>query len=505
MLIVCIFYVWSSQSEQQYRYESQQQLHLSLAANLARDNPLLQKGIYDHEALQNLFHTLMVLGPAFEFYFLDPSGKILTHSSDSSTIKREQVDLTPLIDLTHNQKQLPIYGDDPRNIERQKIFSAAPVFNGNTLQGYLYVIVTSELYDDVFNEGKSIKHTEFSLWLVGSALCFLFIVGLGLFRYFTKPLRGLIQEIQTIQNLEQINDMKVNLEPLPAKLTWKENTYNEVHQLGAIYQKMLARINEQVGMLKRNDEHRREILADISHDLRTPLASLQGYIETLLLNDETLEPDKRKRFIGTALKNAQQLKKLIDQIFELAHLENDKASVNIEPFNVMEFMYDVSAKFAIKLEKKHITINIIPPSSSDKIFDFQVMSDIGKLERVVSNLIENAIRHTSKKGHIDIKISAPINFSQMNENTSQQPLCHICISDTGTGIKNDELAYIFDARYRASNAIQDEESHNGLGLAITKKLLLLMNTEIKVSSELNVGSDFSFNLPIASKKHPLIP
>lgn len=466
-----MFYAWFIHAEKKYRYESQQYLHLSLAASLARDNPLLQKGIYDHHALQNLFHTLMVLGPAFEFYFLDPNGKVLTHSSDSSSIKRGKINLMPIIALTHNKQALPIYGDDPRHKTRQKIFSAAPVFNGSTLQGYLYVIVTGERYEAVFNRALSTKHSEFSLLLVCVALVFLFLITLGIFRYVTHPLRKLIQEIKQVQR-SAFNTQKVTL------AHWKPNTNNEVHQLGCIYQEMLTKIREQVSLLQKTDEHRREVLTDISHDLRTPLASLQGYIEMLYLDEVTLSAEQKKQYMGVVLKNTQQLKKLIDQIFELAHLENDKSIAHNEVFNLIEFLYDVSAKFAIKLQEKNISCSILPSSGG-----ILVISDIAKLERVVSNLLENAIRHTAHGGEISMVVSD----HDKNE-------CIFTVSDNGTGIKEDEITYIFDPRYRASNAIQDNESHNGLGLAITKKLLQIMQTDIRVKSELHQGTSFSFNL-----------
>ena len=473
-LIAAIFYVWSTHSEQQYRYESQQNLHLSLAANLARDNPLLQKGLYDYKALQNLFHTLMILGPAFEFYFIDPSGNILTHSSDSSTLKRQRIDLLPIIALTHNQQSLPIYGDDPKHGTREKIFSAAPVFNGNTLQGYLYVIVTGEQYDDAFNRTLSTKHSEFSLLLVCGALVFLFVVTLVMFRFFTQPLRRLINDITAWQNAGV--DSQAGLINL-----WKRDTHNEVHQLGCLYQTMRGRINSQVKNLKNNDESRREILADISHDLRTPLASLQGYIETMHLQNNKLSNEQRQQYMGVALKNAQHLKKLIDQVFELSHLENGKSSLHVESFNLIEFLYDVSAKFTLKMATKKISC-VITPSSSN----IQVSSDIAKLERILSNLLENAIRHTSEGGIINLVVEP-----------KSDHVCTLSVSDNGSGIKEDELAYIFDARYRASNAIQDEETHNGLGLAITKKLLQILQSDIRVQSVLNEGTRFSFSLNLS--------
>jgi signal transduction histidine kinase len=294
---------------------------------------------------------------------------------------------------------------------------------------------------------------------------------LGIFAYFTRPLRRLSKDITALRAVG-FDNSKVNL----AK--WMPNSRNEVHQLGEAFEQMVKQINQQFDMLQKNDEHRRELLADISHDLRTPLSSLQGYIETLELNNDRVTKEQRQKYVEIALKNAQQLKGLIDQIFELAHLESGQVSLNLEAFNLAELLYDVVAKFSLQTSAKNIDISIVPECSYT-----QVHSDIGKLERVLSNLLENAIRHTSESGKITLVITE-INLNQ----------CQLTITDTGTGIKEEELLYIFDTRYRGSNAVQDKEKHTGLGLAITKKLLELLKSDIKVTSTLGEGTTFSFNL-----------
>lgn len=473
IVIAGFFYVWSQQIEKNTRFESEQRLHLSLAANLASDNPLLQQGVFDHQALKNLFHSLMILGPAFEFYYLDPQGKILTFSADNSQVKRKTVDLVPILQLIRNQAPLPIYGDDPRGKARQKIFSAAPVFNGQDLQGYLYVIVTGEQYDDAFAQLQSHKAVELSLLFVAGGIMFLFVLLLGLFRYFTNPLRQLTLDMTRFKEAG-FDKSKVQLR------TWQQNGTNEVHQLGSVFEQMVEQINSQLLRLQQADIHRRELLAHISHDLRTPLASLQGYIETIALKGEDLAKDEQKQFIDTALKNSQQLKKLIDQIFELAHLEDGQVSLNLETFNLAELLWDIVAKFSLQAQHKNIRLQVIPEQCH-----IQVYSDIGKIERVLSNLIENALRHTSEKGEILIAIK---------EHEGKDNQCQISVKDNGTGIKAEEVAYIFDARYRASNAIQDKGKHTGLGLAITKRLLALLQSEISVKSKLGEGTTFAFNV-----------
>jgi len=414
---------------------------------------------------------LMILGPAFEFYFLDPQGNLLTHSIDSSLIKRKKVDLIPLIQLTKNQVTLPVYGDDPKHSTRKRVFSASPVFNGTQLQGYLYVIVAGEQYDSAYTKQQKERQMELSLVFFVVALLFLFMIMLGLFRYFTSPLRNLIKDINALKS--------VNFDRSQVRLhSWVGGSQNEVHQLGTVFHEMVEQINDQLEKLKQTDIHRRELLADISHDLRTPLASLQGYMETIAIKGDSIDQEARSRFMKTALKNSNQLKMLIDQIFELAHLEGGQVSINLESFNLTELLYDVIAKFQLKAESLNIEITIIPEYSA-----VQVYSDIGKLERVLSNLIDNALRHTAEGGKIQLVIS---------DVTNDQ--CYLVVKDNGTGIKAEEIAYIFDARYRASNAIQSENKHAGLGLAITKKLLELLKCEIRVQSQLGEGTSFSLNL-----------
>lgn len=473
IVIFLVFGWWSKHVEVQTRQESEQRLHLSLAANLARDNPLLQQGVYDYQALKNLFHTLMVLGPAFEFYYTDPQGNILTHSVDNSLIKRKKVDLSPIRQLIENRASLPIYGDDPRHDARQKVFSAAPVFNGIDLQGYLYVIVAGERYQDAFESVEIENKLELSLVFTITALSFLFLVMLWLFRSITQPLRQLRNQMLAFKNANFNQDV-LTLDKFTAN-------DNEVAELAFVFSEMAVQINQQFHQLNQLDNKRKELLAEISHDLRTPLASIKGYIETIAIQGQNLAPEKQQLYVETALKSASQLNQLIDQIFELAHLESGQVTINLENFNLTELLYDVVAKYSLKASQLEIVLKV-----NNLINDIYIYSDIGKVERVLSNLIDNALRHTAKKGEITLSV---------NEHSENQ--CILIVEDNGTGIKAEEIDYIFDARYRASNATVSKNS--GLGLAITKKLIELLKSDIKVISELGQGTRFSFSLRKATK------
>ncbi len=466
-----VFFWWSHNIEQLSRYEAEQRLHISLASHLAADNPLLKQGGYDHKALENMFHTLMILGPSFEFYFVDPEGKIITYSAEPGKVKRKKINIKPLKQLIENNSPLPIFGDDPRDLGREKIFSAAAIYNNDSLQGYLYIIIGSEIYDSIFSGIQSNQQLAQSIGLVFGAVIFFFMVLLGLLRFLTYPLKALTEDIR--------NFRRAGFDKSRVKLRqWPKAENNEIHELGLAFNEMAEQINQQFNQLKFNDKQRKQLLAHLSHDLRTPLASLQGYLETVELKGKNLSEEQHKRFIGIAFKNASQLKHLIDQIFELAHLESGQSQINLEQFPIAELLYDIVAKFSLPLADKHLTINIIPQQCHTLI-----TSDVAKLERVLTNLIENAIRHSSAGGTINLVII-----------DLKDGRIKVDVIDQGTGIPEDDLQHVFEARYRASNAVDDVNPHNGLGLAISQQLMHILNSEIKVKSKLNNGAIFSLIL-----------
>lgn len=479
MLVLAGFFWATGQLQSQTKQEAEQKLHLDLAKHLVADNPLLHEGVYDYEALKNLFHTLMILGPSFEFYYLDAQGNILTYSAEKGKVKRDKVELTPLRDLINGSEVYPLLGDDPRDMGKQKIFSVAPVYNEDQLQGYLYVIIGGEIYDSILASlQNSQSMREFALF-VGAGLIILLVALLGLFRFFTAPLRRLSADMLTIRAADfHPGKTSRNL------AEWDSSSSNEVHKLGHAFTEMLAHIDNQVEQLQQIDSKRRILLADLSHDLRTPLANLQGYIETLALNADTLSAADRNRFVGISLRNAKNLKHLVDQIFELAYIEGGQVTLHQESFPLGELLHDVAAKFALKAKHKNISLSVTPDQ-----FDYQVFADIGKLERVLTNLLENAIRHTPESGQIQIAVSALGDLGRGK--------LRVDIRDTGIGISDKEIALIFDARYQATNTESDNCVHAGLGLAISRKLMALLESDLLVESQLGKGTCFSFELKMA--------
>lgn len=472
LIILGIFVLASSKLQDSMKDESQQRLHVDLAAHLVHDNPLLQTGVYDYDALSNLFHTLMVLGPNFEFYFVDPQGLILTYSAEKGEVVRSQISIEPIVAVLQSESSMPVKGDDPKSQSKKKIFSAAPVYNNDELQGYLYVIIGGARYDSIVESLHQSKGVQTFAMVILAGVLFLLFALLLLFRFFTAPLKILSDDMDAFRASGfDLDGSGVTLKP------WRNESRNEVQRLGFSFNDMLNHIDLQMHKIKQTDNERRVLLADLSHDLRTPLANLQGYIETLSLKGNTISDEERQRFMQICEKNLHNLKRLIDQIFELAYLEGGHVTLKKESFMLAELLHDIAAKFTINAQNKGIRLNV----HSGQMNAF-VYADIGKLERVLTNLIENAIRHTPEGGEIDISVVEGADTLTVE------------VKDSGVGISERELNHIFNARYQASNSKEDSGLHAGLGLAICQKLMVLLDSKLEVKSELGNGTSFSFCL-----------
>lgn len=472
VFIVIAFLYTSQRIDTTSKDNAEQRLHFQLAEHLVHDNPLLASGKFDEVALENLFHSMMILGQNFEFYILDAEGKILSYSAKPGEVLRRHVDISPIKYFLESTKSLPIYAEDPRG-RGSKIFSASPIYQDKQLKGYLFVIVRSKIYDGIFEQISANGKMQVYGLITLSSIVFLFIILLVSFRYIVAPLQGLTSQVATLKE----DKPKQSLVKL--KHSGKSK---EVDELTDVFNQLIAQVNEQVDKLKKVDAERRELFEHLSHDLRTPLASLHGFLETIEIQDDEISSTDRKTYIDRCLKNARQLKRFVDQIFELANLESGQVTTTFEQLPIAELLYDLAEKFSYKANQKQLSIKV--DVDDEKI---QTVTDIAKLERVLSNLIENAIRHTPTHGIITLRV--------LNMTSSDQILVEV--RDTGSGIPEQDLVHLFDPRYRGSKALEDGERHIGLGLTITEKLLKIIGSEISVSNNSDSGAKFSFCLPVS--------
>lgn len=462
-----------------YQNEVEQKLHHQLAEHVVHDNKLLQDGEIDHAALKTAFHSMMILGPSFEFYILGPQGEVKTYSADPLRIKKHVVDIQPIQDFLSNQSNLPILGDDPRSEDNHKIFSAAPIFENieeeDVLQGYLYIIIGGEIYDGIVDILQQSHILSIAVWSLVLAMLFGLLVILILFFLLTRPLRRLTQDMQ------QFRQEGFKYDQLPAS-QWQQNSADEIERLGSTFNEMANTLNIQYQKVKNTDELRRELISYVSHDLRTPLASLQGYLETWSLKNSELTAQEGEELINVAMKNAQHMSRLIEQLFELAHLDSETVTLSTEPLGIAEFAQDVLQKMTLEANKKHVSLDVEPKDPS-----IMVMANVEKLENVFTNLIDNALRHCKAGDHIKIEILPSVTVGQLS----------VSVKDTGFGIAEKDLPLIFDAHFRASNSVRGNGRNSGLGLAISKRIIELHGSRLRVSSQLGRGTEFSFDLKAA--------
>ena len=471
IVITAIFVTLAAVTTPLYQQEITQELHAKLAASLVNENPLLQETEINKPALENIFHNLMVINPSIEVYLTDTAGKILAFSAPPGKVIKKSIDLTPVKSFVNKSENMPILGDNPRDLDGKKVFSAAPIFHNDKQEGYLYVVLGGEKYDSAVNMIKGSYILQFTVITAISTILITLIAGIIIFNLITRRLRFLARIMEKFKKSDFQHEAS-----LPER--YDGRPVDEIDQIGTTFREMSARITQQVKQLKATDASRRELVANVSHDLRTPLSSLQGYLETLALKNDELTEEEKKQYISISYKQSERLGRLISELFDLAMLENQNAPIHHEPFSLAELVQDVSQKF--QLEAKQKNIQFVTQLASESPF---VSADIALIERVLENLIENAIKYTPPGGNISVTIK-----NENNQITTE-------ITDNGPGISSEDLPHIFERFYRVDKSRQPEHEGTGLGLAIAKRILQLHDSIIRVSSELNKGTQFSFSLP----------
>lgn len=451
-----------------YYQESVQRVHATLAESATKDvKPMIQGEIQD-TAIMDYMHSAMVMNPIAELYLLDPAGNILRHAAPFGKVLSEKVDLVPIKKFIDAKEKPFIIGDDPRHPGTCKIFSAAPILEDDELKGYVYIILQSEeqarLTSGILGSYMLQLGTNlFFLTLIGAL-----VIGLLAIWFLTRRLRNIIKQVQRFKEGDyEARICKEDSQDFPVLA----DTYNGMADT------IVANINE----LKSVENLRRELIANVSHDLRTPLAIVQGYVETLLIKEDNISKEDRKKYLETSMSSLERLQKLIAQLFEYSKLEAKQVEPNKEPFFMSELAQDVAAKYQILAQEKGITIHLEEKENLPLVF-----ADVGMVERVIQNLMDNALNHTPRGGDVTIDLGR---FNQQVE---------IKIKDTGSGIPEEEQSHIFE-RYRQASRTGEKAKGAGLGLAIVQKILELHDTTIEVKSKLNEGTAFMFQLPAYSQ------
>lgn len=470
LLACCAASVWlQMRAEHRKEQEVAQRLSNGLAAHMASHSELMVPGGPDPAAVEALFHQLMVVNPSVEVYLLGLDGRIVAEAAPPGHVKRDRVDLEPVQRLLAGGA-LPILGDDPRGEEGKKVFDAAPLRVAGRHVGYLYVVLQGEAHDALAAQAADANALYATLRTMGMVATMGLAAGLAAFSWITRPLRRLTNEVNAF------DPDAASTETAPP---WAEPAgdagANEIAQLRQAFVRMSSRIAEQMRELSMQDQQRRELVANISHDLRTPLTSLHGYLETLRLKAGSLSEEERVRYLDVALGQSRKVGRLAQELFELARLEYGVVKPEPERFSMAELVQDVFQKFELAAEarRQRLTFDIAPMLPV-------VNADLGMIERVLTNLLDNAIRHTPEGGLIELRLR------RAGDGVEVQ------LSDTGPGIPPEKQKDLFT---RPSSLHGGErESSGGLGLVIVRRILQLHGSEIRLLPHPDRGTVFRFCL-----------
>lgn len=257
-----------------------------------------------------------------------------------------------------------------------------------------------------------------------------------------------------------------------------ENT-NEVASLIRAFNEMARKLRESEKIQREYEENRKTLIANISHDLRTPITSIQGYVEALA--DPQLPAEKKGRYLTVLRSNAIYMNRLVDDLFVFSKLDLQKLDFHFEKIPIRPFLRDMMEEFRIDLEEKNVRFLYCDGLTKDYI----VKLDGKRVHQILRNLIGNAVRHGAHDEPTEIGV-------RLSESAGK---LHIAIADNGPGIPPESLPHVFERFYRADPERTKHLESTGLGLAIAKELTEAHGGTISVESKAGAGTCFTVSFP----------
>ncbi|SFR53287.1 Signal transduction histidine kinase [Robiginitalea myxolifaciens] len=456
---------------QQYHDEVTQKLHANLASDLIGEKftnlrPIDSTGAVNKEVFGDIMHDMMAVNRAIEVYLLNAEGEVqysVVLDHEAGDYVAPTVDLDPVNEFLAAGGKEYILGDDPRNPGRKKIFSAAP-FESEGQRGFIYIILAGEDYAAAGAGIFGSYASKLALGVFGLTLLFTLLLAFLSVWYLTRNLRKLAVATQRFSQ----GDLDYRI---------PEAEKSDLAGISTTFNRMADTIVADMDKIKSLENHRRELIANISHDLRTPLSIIQGYIETLQMKDAELDAAEREVYLNKINTSGIRLSKLVAQLFEYSRLEAKQIEPVMEPFLLSELLNDIHRDYQVLAKKKDVQLALEIPEQDPLVF-----ADISLVERAIQNLMDNAMKFTPDGGVVRMRLK------------SGKEAVEVCIADSGPGIAPGQEALIFE-RYRQSKTGKEKEGA-GLGLAIVRKIMELHNATIKVLSPPEQGASFSFSLPV---------
>ncbi len=423
---------------------STQMLNKDVAAHIAKfTSPFGPKGL-DYAKADSVFQNAMVISPSAEVYFLNTAGKVIAFHPNKSAIKLWTIPLTNINKLIAAHGKDYLTGIDPRDPDNPKIFSASEVFSNSKKAGYIYVILGSIEYRSVVHMLLSSQISYLAIEVFIIVTIFSIVASLW---YLKRLKRGYTSMMGLLENFENKEfGVRFNIDK-----------QDELFPIKQTFNKMADLLVDKIEQLKLADDDRKNFIANISHDLRSPLAVARGFMETVYIKKGSSEitPQQQSDYIELSINKMQQVEKMVNQLFELSKIDSANFEPKKEPFIFSELLQEIiNASFQFADSK-----NIIIDNSNCRS-NAWILADISMIERVLQNLTDNAIKHTPNNGKVDISIY------QENDKLT------CTFINSGNLITNELRNWINDKNYSGLTQFTGP-AKRGFGLIIIKKMLQL--------------------------------
>jgi two-component system phosphate regulon sensor histidine kinase PhoR len=269
------------------------------------------------------------------------------------------------------------------------------------------------------------------------------------------------------------------------KSSKREQYFNEhllpqktIEEVKSDVEKWALEKKDEIDLLRKNEQFRKEFLMNLTHEVRTPIFNIQGYIETLL-NGAIEDNQVNRKFLQNAANSVERLVHLVNDLHEISKLESGSIPLVIEHFHIQKIVNEVFEEVGLKANQKQIRLEIKNDTNPDTLVD----GDKNKYKQVLTNLIENAIKYGSENGIVNVGWYALDKNSILVE-----------VTDNGPGISEEHLPRIFERFYRADKSRNRSIGGTGLGLAIVKHIIEAHGQNVTVRSKIGIGTTFGFTI-----------
>lgn len=388
--------------------------------------------------------------------FITPSGDVILDTNNSSTDKsNEDSILFSINDFDYGdlKGKHDILWDFYGLFSEPELSVFSPISNSFEIKGYVVInIPESAIVERVYDTFNTNYLTLAIVLILSSAFLVL---------YFFQVHRP-IKEITRATNEYSKGNLSYHVKPMHN---------DEIGRLGMSLDYMASQLNE-------SDKFQQKFLSNISHDFRSPLTSIKGYLEAI--QDGTIPPEMLDKYIGIMLFETERLTKLTSNILTLNELDPKSVRLDISTFDLNSIIRHTVETFEGTCKKKGIKFNITYANSVQN-----VKADKGRIQQVIYNLIDNAIKFSKENSYIYITVKEKGEKAQ------------ISIKDTGCGIAKEDIDKIWDRFYKSDSSRGRDKKGSGLGLSITKEVIQAHGENIDVVSTVGVGTEFIFTLELA--------